>query len=221
MIKAVIFDLDGTLVDSIPDLSEAVNNVISKYGFPKRKKEEFNIFVGNGFVDLLLRAMNHNVDEETFEKIKKEFVAYYDVHYCDKTVAYDGIAELIAALRERGIKTAVVTNKNDDISKIIVNKYFGDVFDVIRGKADDIPAKPDPTGTLLTMQKLSVKPEECVFVGDSGIDMLTGTRSGAVAVGETWGYRDEAELRENGARFIINTPNELLGIISDINNELQ
>lgn len=217
MIKAVLFDLDGTLADSLADLTDGVNLALSKFGYPLRTIEEVKSFVGNGIINLLDCASSHTASMERINELREEFYKYYGDHYCYKTTAYDGLSELIAALHERGIQTAVVTNKDDEVAKDIVNKLLGDNFAVIRGKLDGCPAKPDPESTLSVMSELRVKPEECIFLGDSGVDIMTGLNSGAIPVGETWGFRDEAHLREHGAEHIIHHPLELLEIIDLLN----
>ena len=168
-------------------------------------------------LNLLDRASSHKTDEEGLLKLRDEFYAYYGDHYCYKTTAYDGVAELVDAVRARGLLTAVVTNKDDEVAKTIVKNLLGERFNIVRGKLDGCPAKPDPTSTLAVMSELGVKPDECVFLGDSGVDIMTGINSGAVSVGETWGFRDEAHLIEHGAKHIIHHPSELLGIIDLLN----
>lgn len=221
LIKAVIFDLDGTIANTLYDLTDAVNHAAEKFGFKKRTVEEIRIIVGNGMRNLIERATDGAYNgQPVFEDILATFKAYYDIHFCDKTVAYDGICDLIAELRARGIKTAVVTNKDQGVSRIIVNTLCGNVFDIICGKVDGVPAKPDPTSTKMVMRELGVRPEECVFMGDSDVDIKTGIASGAHAVGETWGFRDRELLLSVGAKNIIDHPSELLSIIGKINNEL-
>ena len=217
MIKAVIFDLDGTLANTLEDLTDGVNLALKKYGYPERTVEEICEFVGNGILNLLDRASSHKTDEEGLLKLRDEFYTYYSDHYCYKTYAYEGMAELIDALRVRGLMTAVVTNKDDEVAKTIVKNLLGERFNIVRGKLDGCPAKPDPTSTLAVMKELGVTPDECVFLGDSGVDIMTGANSGATAVGETWGFRDESHLKEHGAKYIIHEPSELLGIIDSLN----
>lgn len=216
MIKAVIFDFDGTLANTLKDLMVAGNRALKMYGFPEHDEENYKIFVGNGWEDLIRKATNYSADEETFGKIFNEFRDYYNVHYCDETVAYDGLPELIAACKERGLLVAIVTNKKQEITNIMVDELYGDVFDIVCGASDKYPSKPDPASTLSVMERLGVKPEECIFIGDSCVDMQTAVNSGAVAVGETWGFRGEKELRENGADYIIHRPSELLELLEKI-----
>ncbi|MBE6767212.1 MAG: HAD family hydrolase [Ruminococcaceae bacterium] len=220
MIKAVIFDLDGTIANTLLDLTDAVNYALCKYSLPERSVEEVRTFVGNGMRNLIERSSGMAPEGETFEEILATFKAHYDIHFCDKTYAYDGICDLIAELKNRGLKTAVVTNKDQGVSRIIVNKLCGNVFDIVCGKLDGVPAKPDPTSTKMVIKELGVRPEECVFMGDSDVDILTGIRSGANAVGETWGFRDRALLKSVGAKTIIDHPMELLEVIDKLNNEL-
>ncbi len=222
LIKAVIFDLDGTIANTLLDLTSAVNTMAEKYGFQKRTVEEIRTFVGNGIQNLLERATGgiFQNDEETFARLLSDYRAYYDIHFCDETVAYDGVNDLIAELKNRGLKIAVVTNKDQGVSRIIVNRLCGNVFDIICGKIDGVAAKPDPTSTKMVMKELGVAPEECVFLGDSDVDILTGINSGANAVGETWGFRDRALLKSVGAKNIIDSPMELLEVIEKLDNEL-
>ena len=217
LIKAVIFDFDGTLANTLLDISVAANKALESNGFAARETEEYKMFVGNGIPKMLKRASGYCEDEEKLKKLEFEFFEYYNVHYCDKTAAYDGIAELLSDVKALGLKTAVVTNKEDKVANIIVNKLFPNVFDMVCGNKEGFLPKPDPTLTLWVMDKLGVKPSECIFLGDSGVDVSTGVNSGAVAVGETWGFRDEEELRKNNAQYIIHTPAELINIIKNIN----
>lgn len=219
MIKAVLFDLDGTLVDSLTDLAEGVNRAIAKKGFSTHPTEAFKYFVGDGIPKMIERALpeNHR-DDNTINEIKQEFLEYYSVHYADNTYAYAGMPELVSTLKEQGFIVAVVTNKQQDMADEVVKSLYGNVFDLIFGKRDGIPAKPDPTAALMAMKQLGVIPDECVFIGDSGMDVATAVNSGAVPVGELWGFRQKNELLKNGAKYVISKPQELLDIIEELNN---
>lgn len=219
MIKAVLFDLDGTLVDTLGDLSKGVNAELSKRGYPTHPKDAFKIFVGNGIPKMVERAAPADIAPEVLKEITDSFVAYYSVHYADYTEAYSGTTELISAVKEKGLKVAVVTNKAQGPAELVVNKFFGDSFDLIFGQKPGIPAKPDPTAALLAMKELGVTPNECVFMGDTGIDVETGVNSGAYPVGVLWGFRDEAELKGAGAKELIENPLELISIIDKLNSE--
>lgn len=216
MLKAVLFDLDGTLVNSLGDLAEATNRALAAGGFPAREVEEFKLFAGDGMPKMLERALPEgNKSPETVQRLLTVLKSYYIEHYADKSTPYDGVPELIAELKKRGFIVAVVTNKLQEMAEVVVNKFYGDAFDRVFGMREGIPAKPDPTMALLAMRELGVTPEECVFVGDSGMDVATGVNSGALPVGELWGFRGEEELRKNGARYIISRPEELLKIIEE------
>ncbi len=216
MIKAVLFDLDGTLVNSLEDLAFAVNRAINAIGYPTHEVEAFKYFVGDGIPMMIKRALpEEHRDEQTVARVREIFDEYYSVHYADKTYAYDGMVELVDTLKAKGYIVAVVTNKAQDMADIVVKGLYGERFNLIFGQRAGIPAKPDPTAALMAMEQLGVKPEECVFIGDSGMDVATAVNSGAVPVGELWGYRKEDELLQNGAKYIINNPTELLKIIED------
>ncbi len=218
MIKAVIFDLDGTLVNSLEDLATASNHALSCFGFPTHETERYKYFVGNGMPNLIYRILpEKNRDEETHKKVLAEFLKYYKLHSNDKTYVYSGIKELITELKKKGIKVAVVTNKADGPANEVVNNTLPDTFDLVFGQRPEIPTKPDPTLTLMAMKKLGVTPTECVFIGDSGMDVKTGVNSGALPVGVLWGFRSADELLENGAKHLINTPLELLEIVEKSN----
>lgn len=218
MIKAVLFDLDGTLADSLIDLATSVNYALEKFSYPQRQVQEFKYFVGDGISKMIERALPK--DKNNFaivEEVKKIFLEHYAVHYADNTYAYNGMPELVETLKNMGFLIAVVTNKAQDMANKVVNKLYGDTFDLIFGLRPDIPAKPDPTAALMAMNILGVEPSECVFIGDSGMDVATAVNSGAVPVGELWGFRKEDELRANGAKYIIQKPQELLNLIMELN----
>lgn len=218
MIKAVLFDLDGTLADSLIDLAEGVNRAIAQFGYPTHEVEAFKYFVGDGIPKMIERALpKEHRNADTVNKIKDIFLPYYAVHYADNTYAYNGMPELVHTLKQKGFIVAVVTNKEQDMANEVVQSLYGDIFDLIFGKRDGIPAKPDPTAALMAMDELGVTPCECVFIGDSGMDVATAVNSGAVPVGELWGFRKEDELRANGAKYIISKPEQLLDIIEELN----
>lgn len=217
MIKAVIFDLDGTLVNSLCDLADSTNFALSQFGFPTHEVEKFKYFVGDGMPKLIERALPlENNDQQTKTKVLEVFMQYYRNHYADKTSAYDGVLELLENLRASGFKMAVVSNKADEMTGVVVKKVFSDVFDIVTGKRENYPAKPNPQLTLKVIEDLGVKAEECAFVGDSGMDMATAVNSGCVPLGVLWGFRTEEELKNNGAKFIAKTPQEVLHIIRGI-----
>ena len=218
MIKAVLFDLDGTLVNSLEDLADSANFALTQFGFPTHEMEEYKYFIGNGIPNLVERIIPEQ-DEETKMKALECFKAYYREHYTDKTVVYDGIYDTVDAIRHMGLKIAVVSNKVHEMTVTIVEKLLGDRFDIVCGKQDSFPTKPDPTLTLKVMDDLGVKPCECLFVGDSGTDAKTSVNAGCAGVGVLWGFRKEDELLENGAKYIVKKPCEIVDIIQRLNNE--
>ncbi|MBR4911148.1 MAG: HAD-IA family hydrolase [Clostridia bacterium] len=217
MIKAVLFDLDGTLADSLLDLAKSTNYAIGKFGYPARETERYKYYAGDGMPKMIERALPEDgKNPENVAKILPVFLEYYGKHYCDNTKAYPGMVELIDSLKDRGITVAVVTNKAQEMAEKVVGKLYGGRFDLILGKCEGIPPKPDPTAALIAMKKLGVTPEDCVFVGDSEMDVKTGVNSGAYPVGVLWGFREKEELLGGGAKKIIERPQELLAIIDEL-----
>lgn len=217
MIKACIFDLDGTLVNSLYDLADSTNYALKQFGFPIHETEKYKYFVGDGMPKLIERTLPENArTEETKKAVLDCFMAYYREHYLDKTAVYDGITDVVNQLINNGVKVAVMSNKADEMAKIVTNKLFGDIFSAVYGKRVGYPAKPDPTLTLELMSELGVSPCECAFIGDSGMDMAVAKNAGAFAIGVLWGFRKEEELLSNGADFIAKTPDDIIKIIEEL-----
>lgn len=209
-LKLIVFDLDGTILDTVADLADAVIYALEKHGFPPRSYQEVMSFVGNGVVKLIERALpDGHKDPETVEKVYLDFNARYSSHYADKTKPYDGIPELLSKLKADGYKLAVLSNKPDKFTKELINGFFPNVFDIIRGSVDGVPRKPDPTAELNILNDLGVTAGECLHIGDSDTDVLTAHNAGIKCVGCTWGYRPKETLLEYGADFIVETVDEL------------
>lgn len=217
MIKLAVFDLDGTLCDTIEDLAASVNFALNSLGYPTHSVEEYKYMVGNGMKNLVFRALpkDKRVDE-LVEETKDLMLDYYKDHFADKTNAYDGINELLSKLKENGIHIAVCTNKAHDMAVKVIEKLFPNIFETVIGKSDDRPLKPDPYSVNEIMSRYGVNANETVFIGDSGVDIKTAINSRTTSIGVLWGFRDEAELKENGAEHIAHTPNDIYDIIKNL-----
>ncbi len=214
MFQAVLFDLDGTLANSLFDLADCVNHALTKFGYPTRPVENFRYYAGDGITKMVERALpEQHRSPETVAKVQEVFSARYATHYSDKTVAYPGLCQLIDDLKASGIKVAVVTNKAQAFAEIVVKKLYGNRFQVILGMQPGIPAKPDPAGPFLVMKQLGVTPEQCAFIGDTAMDILAGVNAGAYPVGVLWGFREKKELAEAGAKAFAANAEELKTIL--------
>lgn len=214
-IKGVIFDLDGTLADTMGDLRFSMNKMLSHYGFPNRSRDELLRFINGGAVNFVRSSLpDYKQSDESF--VNEAFGIYNDVyknHYAETTYLYDGIHDTVMKLKQNGIKLAVLSNKQDYQTKSIVYKLIGEnVFDIVMGHAD-FPHKPDPTAVYHIFDKLSLTDEEVLFVGDSDVDIKTAINSGTYPIGVSWGYRSPELLIETGAAKIIYDPNEILNFI--------
>lgn len=217
MIKAVLFDLDGTLADSLTDLAASADYALGNLGYKGHTLKEYQYFVGNGIPKLIERSLPENArDTQTVQKCLDIFMPYYREHCDDKTYAYDGMPELVATLKKMGYKTAVITNKAQEMAEKVVLRLIGDSFDIVCGKREGYPAKPDPKLTLEVMSELGVKPEECVFVGDSDTDMKTAVNSGALPIGVLWGYRTKSEIEKSGAEYTVSNAEGILQILNNL-----
>ena len=212
--RAFVFDLDGTLLDTLADLAVLTNRALERNGFPPHSEQKILSFVGNGLRPLIQRALPEGADSSAVDKVMRAWQEEYLICGTDLSKPYPGIPELLADLKARGKKLAVLSNKFDKGVQDIIPKHFPGVFDAMHGECAEIPRKPDPTGLLFTAQELGVSPEDIVYVGDSGTDMLTGRRVGAFTVGVTWGYCLEAELRDTGAQAVVRHPSEILAFAS-------
>ncbi len=215
MIKAVIFDLDGTLVDTLHSIAHFANSALKHYGYDEIETQKYRYLVGNG-ADNLVRGMLKTIDkytEEGFENVRALYNKSYDDNFMHLTTAYDGISELISSLRAMGIKLAVLSNKPHSTTKKIVEALFPEQFDICYGKREDIPRKPDPTAVFSILKELGVSADECVYVGDTSTDMQTGHNAKLFTIGVLWGFRDRQELEEYGADIIASTPFEILEYI--------
>ncbi|MBP5618015.1 MAG: HAD-IA family hydrolase [Clostridia bacterium] len=219
-IHAVLFDLDGTLSKTLTDLAVSVNHALAAHGFPTHEVAAYRYFVGNGATIMIRRALPEDArDDATVAKLRDTFMAHYSVHSQDTTGPYDGVTELVAALRAKGYRTAVVTNKPDSAAQDIVASMFPGLFDVVIGQREGVPIKPDPAMPRLAMAALGVTPDECLFLGDSNVDIATGAGCGAYPVGVLWGFRDREELLQAGAKDLIAKPDELWAVLARLDGE--
>lgn len=209
MIDTIVFDLDGTLLNTLEDLKDSVNFALERQGFPLRDLDEIRSFVGNGIRLLMERAVPKNIDDETFEICFKDFCDYYKIHMEDKTAPYDGINSMLANIKKAGFKTAIVTNKADFAAQDLCKRMFGDNIDFVVGSSDDRPNKPAPDGVFYALEKLDSKIENTVFVGDADTDILTAKNANLPSIGVLWGFRDRKVIEEAGAEYIVESVNDL------------
>lgn len=212
MYKLVIFDLDGTLLDTLEDLTDSANNMLESKGYPARSIEEIRMFVGNGMRILVERCLPCKVSEDEYESCYELFRASYSKNMQNKTKPYDGIISCLENLQAMGIESVVVSNKNDDAVKKLCNDYFGSLITFAYGRKDGIPAKPDPAMALVAIENSGVKKEDCIFVGDSDTDILTAKNAGLVSAGVLWGFRDRKVLEEAGADIIIEKAEDIIDL---------
>ena len=210
----IIFDLDGTVLDTVDDLTNAANSGVMSLGFPKRSREEVMSFVGNGVAKLMERALpKGQATEENVKKSLEQFNIFYSEHFADSTRPYDGMLQMLEELKARGSKLAVFSNKPDRFSKELIGKFYPGIFDVVLGSRDGVPRKPDPTAELEIMHMLGAHPDEVLHIGDSDTDLAAAKNAGVGFVGVSWGYRSEESLKAAGAEKVAGSVDELKGFI--------
>lgn len=213
MINTIIFDLDGTLLNTLEGLKNSTNFALKKFNSLEITLEQTRSFVGNGVRKLIERAIPNGEQNPDFEKCLNTFKEHYSKTMYQKTVAYDGIEDMLTELKKRGVKTGVVSNKFDTAVKELCKNYFDGLIIVAIGESPNVRKKPAPDSVLKAMKILGAKPENTLYVGDSDVDIQTAKNSNLKSVGVTWGFRDRELLEKEGADFIINTPCELLELI--------
>lgn len=208
----VIFDLDGTLLDTLDDLTSAVNYALSVFALPKRSKEEVRQFIGNGQKKLLERASENKVPVDELLPLFRE---YYIQHSADKTKPYDGVLTLLNGLKLQGVQTAVVSNKPHFATKPLVEEYFGDLIQLTQGEdeANGVMRKPNPTSLLAVIEKLGAVKEKTVYIGDSEVDIETAKNAEVDCISVAWGFKDEEFLRQNGAEKLAKTMQQLYSFL--------
>ena len=211
----VVFDLDGTLLNTIGDLAVACNAVLALRGLPQHTYDEYCRFVGNGIMRLVERALPEELRTPyTVAAVRADFVKYYTEHIDTYTKPYAGIPELVAGLVQRGVRLAVASNKFQAGTEKLVRLFFPGVeFAAVFGQREGVPLKPDPAVVGEILSLTGAAKERVLYVGDSGVDMLTAAAAGVRSVGVTWGFRDRAELKEAGAQYIVDTPGEILKLL--------
>ena len=211
MKKLIIFDLDGTLLNTIDDLAMATNHALAENGYPTHPVEAYNFFVGNGINKLFERALPEEArTPENVLRIRASFIPFYDVHKRDLTRPYDGILELLKTLSDNGVKLAIASNKYQLATEKLVNYYFPDTpFIAVFGQRENVPIKPDPTVVEEIRKLANAEQAETLFVGDSGVDMLTAQQAGVTAVGVTWGFRSAEELRTYNPDYLVAKPDDI------------
>lgn len=205
--EAVLFDMDGTLLDTLADLTGAVNHTLVQNGYPPRTREEVRTFIGNGARHLIRASVPPESDEAETDRVLKEYRAYYLAHPCVDTCPYPGMAALVAELTALGVKTAIVSNKPDETAKALGRRFFPDLLTV--GDDGIRPRKPAPDPVLETLKKLGVSPDRAAYVGDSEVDLETARRSGTDGYIVSWGFRTAEELRNSGVKELCRTAEEL------------
>ncbi|HLR35273.1 MAG TPA: HAD family hydrolase [Tissierellales bacterium] len=214
--KGVIFDLDGTLLNTIEDIGDSMNAVLEEFNLPAYTYEEYKQKVGGGFKKLVLKCLPEGTDEDTIDKAIDMLYKNYDKRYLNKLKPYDGIEEILNFMVEKDIKLGVNSNKKDEYTKIIIEKFFGKILFVrVYGEREGITNKPDPTSALEIAQAMELKPEEILFIGDSNADIMTAKNANMDSVGVLWGFRGREELFKYGANYIVSDWKEIIDIVEN------
>ncbi|MDE7459649.1 MAG: HAD family hydrolase [Paramuribaculum sp.] len=215
MKQLVIFDLDGTLLNTITDLADATNHALESFGFPTHPREIYPMLVGNGITRLIERALpEEHRDNSTIAKIRTAFMEYYSAHLTDFTVPYPGIPELLDELTSRGVKVAVASNKYQEAVATLITHFFPRIpWVAVEGQKEGVPTKPDPSIVFQILYQHPTPKSEVLYVGDSGVDMETARRACVDSVGVAWGFRPKTELEETHADHIITSPSELIPLL--------
>lgn len=214
---AVIFDLDGTLLDTLDDIAEATNRVLQSLGYPSHPSDDYRYFVGAGVRALFGRALPAaTISDELMERCMQRFAIEYGAHWNVHTQPYEGIAKLLDALTQRGLKLAVLSNKPDAFTRLCVSQYLDNWrFEPVLGQREGVPRKPDPTAVVEILNQWGLQPQRCLYVGDTGIDMQAAVAADVFPVGVLWGFRPEEELAANGAQLLIRRPMDLLDCLTE------
>lgn len=213
--RAVIFDLDGTLLDTLEDLTASVNHALRRYAGTERSTEEIRSFVGNGVRMLMSRSLPGGAESPCFEEAFAAFREHYAAHCRDRTRPYPGIPELVGELRGRGLLLAVVSNKTDPEVKRLNREYFGGIFPLAVGEREGVRRKPAPDSLFRVLEELGAGREEALYVGDTEVDVQTARNAGVDCVAVTWGFRSPEQLREAGASVLVRSPAELAELLSN------
>lgn len=213
--SCVLWDCDGTLLNTIADLAGAANHVCETHGWPTYSEEEYKLKVGNGQRVLVTRFMPPELssDGKLVEATYREFCSYYDAHKEDHTAPYPGIVDALHSLASAGVHMGVLTNKNQAESEELVRRYFGDLLTTVRGRTDDMPAKPEPPMTRSLIDRLKADPASTLMVGDTKVDIACGTNVGIATCGVLWGFRDRSELEKAGATWIVERPDQIVDLV--------
>ena len=215
--KAILFDLDGTLLDTLADISDSMNAALEKFGFPVHSYEDYRYFIGDSTNTLAVRAIpKEHQDSETIKKCLEEMDAQYHKRWQDNTKIYPGIEDMLAEIEKLKLPKAVLSNKPDKFAQITINHFFEKFsFDVVRGVSPNLARKPDPTGALQVANELNIEPKDFLYLGDTNTDMITAIEAGMYPVGATWGFRDAAELLEYGAEALAEKPEDVIKILAE------
>ena len=209
----ILFDLDGTLLDSLEDMKDSVNHVMGDFGYPEHTLAEVRSYIGDGIRKLIERALPPDAGDEILEEALKEYREYYNAHCMIKTKPYPGILPLLKNLKERGYPIAVVTNKNHEAAEAMCRRYFPDMISAVIGQRDGIPKKPDSIMVSLAMTQLNAEGKKAVYIGDSEVDILTARNSGLDGIICLWGFREEAFLSAKGAEVTVREAAEIAALV--------
>ncbi len=215
--KCVIFDLDGTLLNTLDDLHASVNHAMKSQNLPVRTKNEVRSFVGNGIRKLIERALPENTTAETTNAAFEAFILHYAAHCEDLTHPYEGTNEMLCTLRKMGMKTAILSNKAQFAVSVLHQHFFADSIDIALGESEQVIKKPNPSGLLRIMDELGVESNETIYIGDSEVDLMTAKNAGVPCISVSWGFKNRTFLQEHGAKCIIDSPQELIETLKRMN----